>query len=50
MFNFAKKVAAQVAANSVIVACDQWIRSSIEDIVRTRRQEKRSQQDNKRVR
>lgn len=50
MFNFAKRVASQVLANSIIVSADQYIRTTIEGVVRDRRAAKQAKQDRNRVR
>lgn len=40
MFQFVKRTASLVLANSIVVAADQYLRSTVEGIVRDRRHAK----------
>jgi len=48
MFQFIKRTASMVLANSIVVGCDQFIRTHVEEIIRERRQRKQKEQENKR--
>jgi len=50
MLNIIKRVSSQVLANSIVVSADQFIRSTVEGIVRDRRAAKQAKRDQERNR
>lgn len=50
MLNIIKKISSQVLANTIVVSADQYVRSTIEGIVRDRRAAKQAKNDRNRVR
>lgn len=45
MFNFAKQVGSRVLASVLVISAEQYVRTTVEGIVRDRRQAKRIKQE-----